>query len=142
MLSLSPYWRTKSITLIDAQERCIPMRKRKSPMFEINEYQLNVIKANISGQKYVSLVPNKEKDGDVHEAWLDNTRWNEELVAEGFLRELPTEHDEFITKMKQKFNRDYRLFIVTPLAKAMFSPVLVPIVGEENAFRNVAETIH
>jgi hypothetical protein len=110
-------------------------------IYQINDYQLNVLKTNNSGQKYVSLVPDPEKDGDTHEMWLQHTKWNEELVEQGYMVELSTKGDAFIERMETAHERKYRMFRLTPLAIAMFTPVLVKGT-EPNTFRNVADTIH
>jgi hypothetical protein len=116
-------------------------KRRMMEIYQINDYQLNVLKSNNSGQKYVSLVPDSEKDGDTHEMWLQHTKWNKELVEQGFMMELSTENDEFVRRMETAHERKYSVFRLTPLAIAMFTPVLIQG-SEPHTFRNVADTIH
>lgn len=110
-------------------------------IFQINEYQLNLLRANTGGQNYVALVPDPEKDGDSHLHWKEHMQWNEQLVAEGFLQEVPVESDMFIQMMETRYGRKYRLFQETPLAIAMFSPVIVKG-SEDDTYRDVSQTIH
>ena len=121
-------------------------RLRKQPkkveeIYQLNEYQLGILRLNSGGQKYVGLVPDPAKDGETFDALLNFRRWENELVEQGFLEELETKGDDFIKKMENTHGRKYRMFRLTPLALTMFAPVLVP--GDEpETFRNAADTIH
>lgn len=110
-------------------------------IYQLNEYQETVLTTNSGGQKYISLVPDPEKDGEHFQAFSNHTKWNEELVREGFMVEVSTEGDKFISQMEEHYGRKYRIFMLTAMAKDMFSPVLVKG-SKEGTFRNVSKTIH
>ena len=115
--------------------------KKVQGIFEINEYQLSILRLNCEGQKYIGLIPDSKKDGEVFGALVNFRRWEDELVEQGLLMELETEDDEVVKRMETTYNRKYRMFRLTPLALAMFTPVLVQGTDPET-FRNVADTIH
>lgn len=110
-------------------------------IYQINEYQEKILIGNCNGKKFVSIVADQEKDGAYYEAFCNHMLWNTELVREGLFIEVSTEGDEFIEKMKAVSGREYRMFIMTPMAQTMFSPVLVQG-KEKGTFKNVARTIH
>ena len=63
------------------------------------------------------------------------------MFAMSLMKEISTEEDQFIQQMKAKHDREYRAFKLTPLAIAMFSPVLVQG-SKHGTYRNAANTVH
>ena len=109
--------------------------------FQLTEYQAAILFKNAGGQKYVVNVPQEGDDKILAETFTTHVRETEALVNEGFMEELCVEDDPFIQKMKEQHKRNYRMFVLTDLARHMFSPVWVKG-PKEGTYRNAAKTVN
>lgn len=108
---------------------------------QLTEYQAAILFKNAGGKKYVVNVPQEGDDEILVETFTTHARETEALVNEGLMEELCTEDDPFIQKMKEQHGRNYRMFMLTDLARHMFSPVWVKG-SKDGTFRNAAKTVH
>lgn len=110
-------------------------------IYQLNDYQEEVLRKNAAGQVYVLNVAKEGDDTVIANLFTEHTSHIEALVNEKLMKEISTEEDQFIQQMKAKHDREYRAFKLTPLAIAMFSPVLVQG-SKHGTYRNAANTIH
>ncbi len=69
---------------------------------------------------FSQIVPEKEKDGNRYEEWIQLTAETEQLVILGLIREITKDHTQRLGEVFLETNRHYRVFEITPVGKAMF----------------------
>ena len=89
---------------------------------QLTEFQLDTLRDNRTGMKFIQLVPNPEKDPQLEYAeFTRHTRETDELVELGLMRHIPAK-DDFTKDMEQRYQREFRIFEITLLGKQFVDP--------------------
>jgi hypothetical protein len=89
---------------------------------QLSEFQLETLRANRTGMKFLQLIPDQEKDPVVeYSEFIRMNAETDELVRLGLMRSIPAK-DDFVRDMEQRYQREFRIFEITLLGKQFVDP--------------------